>query len=534
MAKAKILIISLIVIFFLQTGVAFALEINYPPVPGADAPQVFMEKIKNGSIPENQAFPLYVKYILTLFAEITVLVCIGAITYGGILYLISPTKPANLVEAKKWILNAVLALLFLTSSLLVLFAISPEFGVFKTKPEQRPTEPYVENPFVEQNQISYWEIPVGQIIEDLVITPKAKERLQRLLDTAKKVKDESNKLNEKMESLKYAIDHIYCGESKCKEKFKIHYKATGNRISFIMIPWCEAHGCDYPDENFLYRADIQNKVKEIEKEIANLETARRELVQEQQVLITDYLALKKAGLLMSLPGSVYDYNNFIYVKKDFEQEGIDVNVVSLFPSLPSALSQRSFSGKIRDTIKQLEDVLAGSEGENIKNKTTDIDNKIKPIIEQIKKSENKIDIALSKKTNFTILTAKNSISTLLSETFLSDTTIEQVKRDFDDIETNASNLRLKTEEARDKAQIIEDHIKQKCKAAKDRLAGVITTEKNNIKTKNESITGAVDDIGALKEISSILTRLRTEIEAIGGQKAPIVDPATFYFIKQKE
>jgi len=134
----KLVFCFLLGIFLFQAGFVLALEIKYPPVPGALTPNEIQEKIKSGELQSEKALGAYFNYFVKLFFLIAIFIAVSAGIFGGVLYLLSPAKPAVLMEAKQWIYSSLLGVLILVVSYLVLATINPQLLVFKTKIEPLP------------------------------------------------------------------------------------------------------------------------------------------------------------------------------------------------------------------------------------------------------------------------------------------------------------------------------------------------------------------------------------------------------------
>jgi len=194
-------------------------EINYPPVPifGAEPPQIFTKKINEkipGYTPE-MALPLSIQYFYYLALFVSGLITLGAIVYGGILYLISTGNAAKMAAAREQILGSLLGLIILVSSYLILTAINPQLAIFSisapeiekcdcTQPEGdssqycktycQKTEP------VSEEIPTYIEIPLGRITERVI---KASVDAK---DAAEEVKKAADELEKKASELKKATE----------------------------------------------------------------------------------------------------------------------------------------------------------------------------------------------------------------------------------------------------------------------------------------------------------------------------------------
>ena len=125
--RHKILLFFLVLLFFiLGTGFVFALEINYPKVPGATAPQDFI----NTAAPE-QILTLYLKYFINLIFWASGILVLGVLIWAGIRYLTSAGKPEAIANAKQQISSAFLGILLLLSSFIVLGILNPQLVILK-------------------------------------------------------------------------------------------------------------------------------------------------------------------------------------------------------------------------------------------------------------------------------------------------------------------------------------------------------------------------------------------------------------------
>jgi len=131
------LLVFLLIVFLLQAGTVFALEVRWPSVPGTETPNIIQDKISMGIISKDTAFPYYVNYFLRLFYIIAIAVAAIVIIYGGILYLFSGVKPAIAKEAKERISQGLLGLLILLTSYLVLAVINPQLLVYSMSLSKR-------------------------------------------------------------------------------------------------------------------------------------------------------------------------------------------------------------------------------------------------------------------------------------------------------------------------------------------------------------------------------------------------------------
>jgi len=175
--KVKLIFLFVVFSFFLSTGFVFALEINYPNVPGATPPQEFLP-----TAPPEQILPLYVKYIFNLIIWTGGIIAFGVLIYAGIRYLISAGKPEVIISAKNQISSAFLGILLLLSSSLILKLLNPQLVVLEI-PEPEPVEG------VERQEASpppaefhlssiNTEIPFAKIIEEKIFEAARMTRIK--------------------------------------------------------------------------------------------------------------------------------------------------------------------------------------------------------------------------------------------------------------------------------------------------------------------------------------------------------------------
>ena len=116
----RLIFVFLLLFLLLGANFVYALEINYPKVPGADPPQDFLKTAS----PED-VLSLYVKYIVYFFIWLSGFLAFAMLVYGGIGYLTASGSPEKMVNAKQQIFGAFLGLLILFSIYLILNTISP-------------------------------------------------------------------------------------------------------------------------------------------------------------------------------------------------------------------------------------------------------------------------------------------------------------------------------------------------------------------------------------------------------------------------
>lgn len=188
---------TLLLFFLFFSLPVFALEINYPPLPGGiQPPQEFLKT----ATPE-QILPLYANYIFNFAIWISGTIAFLFFLYGGIRYLVSSGKPDAITSAKSQTTNALLGLLILFSSFLLLKTLNPQFISVKPFkiPEVKPInfDRYQPSDLKSTATSINAEIPIGRIIEGRIfesyVEPEEKRepgfekpRLKRITENADK------------------------------------------------------------------------------------------------------------------------------------------------------------------------------------------------------------------------------------------------------------------------------------------------------------------------------------------------------------
>lgn len=228
----KIVLLLLLIVFLFQAGSVFALEIIYPKVPGALAPQEIDKKIKEGEIEGADRLPLYFKYFFNLSLIVVTIICIAVSIYGGVLFLISGGSPVTMADAKKWVFSGILGLAILFSSYLLLVTINPQLVIFEIPgitPAHEGPPPTISPPTIEKT--IYQEIPIGTLVENILAKNidcydyddkgdigdelKNHDRLDCLKELAEAVRIKSEELKKLAKELKDLIDQCKCSNCSC-------------------------------------------------------------------------------------------------------------------------------------------------------------------------------------------------------------------------------------------------------------------------------------------------------------------------------
>jgi len=209
----------LLLFLFLGANFVFALEIDYPYLPGADPPQDF---VNDPSIASEDILSLYVKYFFNLAIWAAGIIALGALIYGGIRYLASTGKPEAMVSAKDQITGAFFGLLLLLSSYLVLSVINPDLTIFKIEPlKKAQITPGTKIPFPETEEINTsidFQMPFGRIIETIFETyfwqlPNGIAwipRITRVQNNAEATNELADQLKSQSENLHNYADQCTC------------------------------------------------------------------------------------------------------------------------------------------------------------------------------------------------------------------------------------------------------------------------------------------------------------------------------------
>lgn len=160
--------------------------------------------------------------------------------------------------------------------------------------------------------------------------------INKFVSELEKIKARSEDLKRNMELLAEATEACSCGKSNCQTKIQVRL----DRMICQCIP-------DTPEENqcdIVCDKDLIEERREAVKEaVGRLEAERVRLVTLQIPIIIDYLEMKKAGLLMTLPEDVIDYGQFALIKQLSEIEGERVTATS-FDAWPVPVITKEIAG----------------------------------------------------------------------------------------------------------------------------------------------------------------------------------------------
>ncbi len=74
----------------------------------------------------NTCYSDYLEKLYTYLLGLTAIAALGAMVYGGVLYIYSGANPSKAGEAKEWISNALFGLLLVAMSYIILYTINPD------------------------------------------------------------------------------------------------------------------------------------------------------------------------------------------------------------------------------------------------------------------------------------------------------------------------------------------------------------------------------------------------------------------------
>jgi len=211
--KIKLLFIFL-VLFLLGTGFVFALEINYPKVPGALSPQEFLQ---SASASPEQIPSLYIKYILNLIFWASGIIVLGVLLWAGVRYLTSAGKAETMLTARQQISTAFLGILILLSAFIILNILNPQLLILKLpKVEIATTTERTMVPLpattTEMTRTAIdTELPLGKVLEDYLF---ASSTMIAIKKNASNTLDITSKLKEQIDYLKDTVQGCDCGEAK--------------------------------------------------------------------------------------------------------------------------------------------------------------------------------------------------------------------------------------------------------------------------------------------------------------------------------
>ena len=296
-----ILIPSILALLFLTNSV-LAIEIVYPPVPGTEPPQVFMERIENGEIPADQALPLYIKYFYH-FSLVTIgLVCFFSVISGGVLLLIAGGSIDRVKEGKERIFVGFVGAILILFSVAVANLLNPRLLIWRIVKPEIEAPPVVELPPEEESLPTYVEIPLGGLIE--MVRGKT-----FILDRQIQV---VSRLNERINRAAQYLDELLTLQCQCDTLET--QNCPGGEDSTCSEAYCEGDPCED-------RETIEAQIEYLNYLADQLNVQRESLLFAQSDLNLANQKLKLAEAL--LRDTIYpsiNYDSFIAIEdKEIER-----------------------------------------------------------------------------------------------------------------------------------------------------------------------------------------------------------------------
>jgi len=145
---------------FLNVSPVFALELNYPSIPG-------LGKLSDyEKLPSDQQLGFVVSYIYKLVFFIVLGVGLAVLLASGFLYIVSSSRPQLLATAKEMASNALLGIFILMISYLVLYLINPQLLSLTFKKPNLTIESYQgETP--PPNAITLQAVPLSEELKKI-------------------------------------------------------------------------------------------------------------------------------------------------------------------------------------------------------------------------------------------------------------------------------------------------------------------------------------------------------------------------------
>jgi hypothetical protein len=297
MKLSKVLFFSfLLALLFSEPFLALALEVNYPQVPGTEAPQDFMAKIRSGQYGPEQALGLFVNYFYHLALSVAGLIAFAAVLIAGFLYLVSTGNPARLADAKDRIVSAFLGLTLLLASFIFIKVLNPQLLVLKLSVLPTTSPVVIPNPVLPGEQASiFWEIPLATITQDVIsLVPEAEVP--------------SKELKEKTGILKTKEDELVALLNTCN---------CQNLSPGCSLVSCQALSCvGTRTELCPNLAAINSKAQEVSNAASFVKVARREVLGAKFDLEKEATRLAVAeSMLKSCPYPPMDLQTFLGLKE---------------------------------------------------------------------------------------------------------------------------------------------------------------------------------------------------------------------------
>jgi len=284
--KINTLLLCSWIFLFLAVGFsAFAIELIYPPALGAETPQEFMPKIKDGTYSKEDAMALYIKYAYHFIIMIAGFAAFYTLASGAVMYLFH-TWTGNFGgagSALSTISAGFLGTAVILSSYLLVKTIDPKILISHLSLE-RPEIDMPELKQVGEPTVSFAEVPMGDLMEEVLARAEVvKEQAQETYKIAKEVKEQSACMRHL--SYKCGCEHLWVEDCECLEMSEC--EECGNAH-------CEGDPCDVIGE--LCGGGQGNIRQAINREKRRLDLLIEDLREERQNLIIVKDNLDRANL----------------------------------------------------------------------------------------------------------------------------------------------------------------------------------------------------------------------------------------------
>lgn len=181
-------------------------EVEYPIIPGTTAPQEIERDSDEG------ALPLFMGYMFRIILIGSVMVAIAVVFYGGFLYILSQGNPEKRKHAIGWIRGAIQGILIILFSHAILASIDSRFLIFNVSDLQEIDSP---DRITIDDEIkdTYFQIPLGLLIEDLATNEVARDRMYDVLDATYDAEDSARGIMMGVTNMTDIINHCKVGSS---------------------------------------------------------------------------------------------------------------------------------------------------------------------------------------------------------------------------------------------------------------------------------------------------------------------------------
>jgi hypothetical protein len=206
------LLLSLIFLFLLVFSASAQTEVVYPSIPGSISPQEISTIVDS----QEEIFPLFMAYLFHLVLIVSVLVTLGVVVYGGLLYLLSSEDPEKKKNAKSWILSAFHGAFIIFSSFLLLSVLDSRLVVFKIQDLQK-RDPIEKISLEWTIKNVYFQIPFGLLVEDTAININARDKFYDILDAIYDAEDTADAIIWGGQDLLDIMDVCPIGDACCDD-----------------------------------------------------------------------------------------------------------------------------------------------------------------------------------------------------------------------------------------------------------------------------------------------------------------------------